>query len=389
MYRLERRRRALLGSNPPTFEGTGWVDVQAAEPGVCAIDATGHALCKTTSGDVTFEGVARVLWYQSSLGVLHQDGTLSWMPSPPEVPGLPDEVVDAAANGAGLCWLDRDHETACFESGVGNWHAPLAQTPRLIAVGQGFINAVGDRGSLLGVGFNVTGEATPPSITEPIARLVSGAQRTCAITTSGALRCWGVIDPPPADLGPVSGVALGNWTWCALKTDGTVRCWGQPDPALNTSQLGLVSALDGLGTAMCFGLKAGGVTCLGMTQPPALGPVREVGVGFTHACALGEDGVVTCWGDNSQGQSTVPADLGPADAITVGALHTCARRIDQTLVCWGVDGGAAAQVPVGLGAVQTFDAGVNTTCAVDTLGEGVCWGFLISTTTRALLFSNR
>lgn len=385
------------GSNAPSFEGNAWVDVQASSIGVCAIDAADTALCRTVYGDRTLQNVARVVWYKLAMGILHHDGTMTWIPTRPNVPGLPadnsGEVLDLAGNEAALCWLDPSRQFACFDFDFGSWRTIPFQEARLIAVGQGFLNAVGDLGDLIGVGFNVTGEASPPVIAEadgPIVRLVSGTQRTCAITTTGALHCWGVITPPPAELGPVSGVALGNWSFCALQTDGALRCWGDP---INTSQLGPVTALDGLGTAMCFALRDGGVRCLGMAQPPEseaqFGTATAVGVGFEHACALTTDGVVKCWGSNSQGQSTVPADLGPADAIAVGALHTCARRTDQTLVCWGVNGGAAAQVPADLGPVQSFDAGVNTTCAIDTLGEGLCWGFPIDLGSSSLKLTFR
>lgn len=369
------------GLNPPTFDGTSWVDVMASRIGGCALDADDTATCHTWFGVQTLESVARVVWYLDTMGVLHHDGTMTWIPDRPNVPGLPADlsadVVDIAGNMAALCWIDRVGAIDCYDSGFGRWRPEPIQEPRQIAVGQGFINAVGDLGDLIGVGFNVNGEASPPAIAEPddpIVRLVSASQQTCAITTSGALHCWGLMAPPPADLGPVSGVALGLSSTCALRTDGVLRCWGEPE---NTSQLGPVTALDGHAFAKCFVLRDGGVRCLGMVQPPELGPVTAVGVGNAHACALTPGGVVTCWGDNSQGQSAVPADLGPADAIAVGALHTCARRTDQTLVCWGVNGGAAAQVPAELGPVLAFDAGVNTTCAIDALGEGLCWGFPI------------
>lgn len=366
------------GANPPSFEGNAWVDVQASSIGVCAIDADDTALCRTVYGDRTLQNVVRIVWYKLAMGILHHDGTMTWIPTRPNVPGLPadnsGEVLDLAGNEAALCWLDPSRQFACFDFDFGSWRTIPFQEARLIAVGQGFLNAVGDLGDLIGVGFNVNGEANPPTITEPnasIVRLVSASQQTCAITTSGALHCWGLMAPPPADLGPVSGVALGISSTCALRTDGVLRCWGEPE---NTSQLGPVTALDGHAFAKCFVLRDGGVRCLGMDQAPELGPVSAIGVGNAHACALTPEGVVTCWGDNSQGQSTVPGDLGPADAIAVGALHTCARRTDQTLVCWGVNGGAAAQVPAELGPVQAFDAGVNTTCAIDALGEGICWG---------------
>ena len=68
----------------------------------------------------------------------------------------------------------------------------------------------------------------------------------------------------------------------------------------------------------------------------------------THACAIGVDGDVYCWGDNAHGQlginSTVATSLPvevqlPANAramsISAGSQHTCVVTTDGKLYCWG------------------------------------------------------
>src|SRR5215471_1566303 len=66
---------------------------------------------------------------------------------------------------------------------------------------------------------------------------------TCAVSSTGEVRCWGANDsgqlgtgdttallapaPQPVSLGmPASSVAAGGAFSCALLTNGTVKCWG-------------------------------------------------------------------------------------------------------------------------------------------------------------------
>lgn len=46
-------------------------------------------------------------------------------------------------------------------------------------------------------------------------------------------------------------------------------------------------------------------------------------------------GLVSCWGSNSHGQSTVPDDLGACTKVAAGHLHTAAIEIDGTVRAWG------------------------------------------------------
>ena len=98
-------------------------------------------------------------------------------------------------------------------------------------------------------------ERTPPKTTGGAAgqfglrqtQLAAGAAHTCAVTEGGALYCWGRgtdgrlgyantnpigDDETPGQAGAVPvgaavvGVALGSAHTCALLTSGSVRCWG-------------------------------------------------------------------------------------------------------------------------------------------------------------------
>jgi len=139
-----------------------------------------------------------------------------------------------------------------------------------------------------------------------------------------------------------------------------------------------------------------------------LSQVMALTAGASHTCALLREGLVRCWGDNSDGQlglgttanlsgeppyknGLVP--LGAAAvALTAGDSHTCALMADQSVRCWGANGdgqlglgntnalgdnevpdAAHAAVPLGAKAVAVA-AGGNDTCAILQDGSLRCWG---------------
>src|SRR3990170_4076216 len=78
---------------------------------------------------------------------------------------------------------------------------------------------------------------TRPASAEGVTKLAAGGSHTCAITTPGALKCWGSpvgdgtgeLRPIPVDVvgltSGVSAVAGGDDHTCAVVT-GAVKCWG-------------------------------------------------------------------------------------------------------------------------------------------------------------------
>lgn len=74
--------------------------------------------------------------------------------------------------------------------------------------------------------------------------------------------------------------------------------------------------------------------------------VVEIGLGYSHACALLDDNTLWCWGRNFYGQfgdgtttnrSSPTPVLGLTGVIEIGpgGQHTCALLGDNTLRCWG------------------------------------------------------
>lgn len=175
----------------------------------------------------------------------------------------------------------------------------------------------------------------------------------------------------------VTGFSLGGNHSCAVTTDGAAKCWG-----LNSSgQLG-----DGSATR-----RATPVTVSGLSSG-----VKAVAAGTSHSCALLLSGEVRCWGQNTSGQlgngqiistnAPVQAIPGAVTEISAGGSGTCVVK-NGGAYCWGynatyrVGNGLSGNVVSTPTAVSTLSSNVakietalNRSCAVTTDGALYCWG---------------
>jgi alpha-tubulin suppressor-like RCC1 family protein len=169
------------------------------------------------------------------------------------------------------------------------------------------------------------------------------AGHTCGVGTSlsgpnGV--CWGPnsvgqIDPAktmaeavvlgfPAAVADVTAVAVGDLHSCALAASGaSLACWGTNiDSQLGSSDSNAlrvttpvadVTSIAGGFFETCFA-RSTVVTCFGRTKGTydfAPRRVARLRLGYRFACALLEDGALSCWGENGDGQLGV----GSAAAI--------------------------------------------------------------------------
>jgi len=281
-----------------------------------------------------------------------------------------------------------------------------------------------------------------------VSAISEGLIHTCAVLTSGGVKCWGYnyfgelgngsnndsnvpVDVSGLSSG-VSAISAGQVHTCALLTSGGVKCWGDnyygelgngtnTDSYVPVDVLGLssgVSAISAGGNHTCVLLTSGGVKCWGDNYDGELGngnntnsnvPVNVSGLssgvsaisaGSLHTCALTSSGGVKCWGRNYYGQlgngntadSNVPVDVSGlssgVSAISAGSLHTCALTSSGGVKCWGFNGtgqlgngtwsNSSNVLPVdvsGLSSgVSAIDAGNGHTCALLTSGGVKCWG---------------
>ena len=231
-------------------------------------------------------------------------------------------------------------------------------------------------------------------LTSGVAAISAGNSHSCALLTSGAVKCWGLNNhgqlgddsntqsPVPVDVkGLASGVTAissGDHHACAVLTSGALKCWGQN----GQGQLGNGKKIDSLTPVGVSGLTA---------------DVAAVSAGSAHTCALLKSGGVKCWGNNFYGQlgngsktdSPVPVDVsglsGKVASISVGNNHACAVSVSGGLECWGNsdrgqlgNGSKTGFAPVavsGLSAnVAAVAAGLDNSCAILTSGAAKCWG---------------
>ena len=133
-------------------------------------------------------------------------------------------------------------------------------------------------------------------------------------------------------------------------------------------------------------------------------PVQVVGItdataitaGYEHSCALHQDGTISCWGHNENGQlgngtqtdSSAPVQvvgITDATAITAGYEHSCALHQDGTISCWGhnengqlgngTNTSSSAPVQVaGITDATAITTGDSHSCALHQTGTISCWG---------------
>jgi alpha-tubulin suppressor-like RCC1 family protein len=363
-------------------ERVGWTasDVIAAGSShTCAVVSSGKARCFGSN-------------WTGQLGL--SDLQVSMVETP--------STVDFAGNKATAITAGSDHTCVLFEGGkVRCW-------------GNSYYGSLGN-------GMNLLPPFTGPTFTRPVntinvelpnaaVAVSAGGGSTCAVLIDGRLMCWGfnfygqlglgsstqvgVLTPQEVLLGaPVTAVSVGNNHTCAVLSSGNVRCWGKND----FGQLGL-GHTDDIGDNEV------------PTQNVALGSARAraVTTGDRHTCALladgAADGVVRCWGKNTDGQlglgntvtvgdnevPTVNVDLGGrATALSAGWNHTCAIVQDVRVRCWGkgdlgqlgtgstgsIGDNEAPTVNVELNAAATaVTTGNLHTCAYLVGGFVRCWG---------------
>lgn len=277
-----------------------------------------------------------------------------------------------------------------------------------------------------------------------VTAITAGYDFTCALTNTGGVKCWGANDVSqlgdgtqlrrntPIDVSSLStGVSDISAGWrhaCALRLDGSVQCWGannagQLGDRTTTNQskpvsvLGLDSAVVAIATGRahsCALLRSGAVKCWGNNTDGQLGDgtqlqrsgavavvnldidVVAIAAGYDGSCAIGSNGQVRCWGNNSANMllgDSNPLDMqtpvglaGAATEVHSGRYHTCAL-IGSGVKCWGQNSrgqlGDGTNVdrftPVdvaglnsGVSAIAAW--GLNS-CALTTVGGVKCWGF--------------
>ena len=339
------------------------VDVIGLSSGVTAISAGATHTCALTSGG----GVT--CWGGNVYGSLG-DGTNRDRLTPVDVTGVSSGVTAIIAGGYHTCALTNGGGVTCWGENAFGQIGDGTSTPRLTPV------------DVLGL--------------SGVSAISAGRDHTCALTSGGGIKCWGLNDVgqigdgsttnrliPSGVVGLNSGmtaISAGSYHTCALTSSGGVKCWGR--------KLAL-----GDGT---FTESSTPVDTVGLSSG-----VSAITAGWDHTCALTNGGGIKCWGGNAYGQlgdGTNATHLTPVDVtvashkvtvISAGDYHTCALTSDGGLTCWGDNqygqlgngmSGTNRLTPVDVSSLSSgataISAGYRHTCALaPTMGGGVkCWG---------------
>jgi alpha-tubulin suppressor-like RCC1 family protein len=405
-----------LGNGTSSGSSSTPVDVVGLNSGVVAIATGGdHTCALTTTGSVK-------CWGLNGAGQLG-DGTDDRSHVPIDVIGLSSGVIAVAAGDENTCAIINGGGLKCWGS---NWAGQLGdgtstnrKTPvDVVGLSSGVLAvSVGRNGHTCALitgsgmkcwGNNSSGElgngtmdrsATPSDViglAGGVSAIATGYSHTCALTISGAAKCWGSNDDSQLGIGlsarrtipgdvagldtNITSVDAGWWHTCAVTSVGGAKCWGDN----NSGGLG-----DGSETNRNVPVDVSGLT----------GSVLALASGNKHTCALTTNGSVKCWGDNGVGQlgdSTTTRKLIPVDvtglssgvtAISAGGFHTCALMTNGGVKCWGYNGSGQLgdgtynnrNEPVDVSGLTSNVTALATgwdghTCALTTSGGVLCWG---------------
>jgi len=268
-------------------------------------------------------------------------------------------VAQISASGNHVCALLTNGNVRCWGRGAEG------------VLGYGNTNNIGDNETPASAGdVNVGG---------PVAQIATGPLHTCALLTNGNVRCWGDgsvgalgygntndigDNETPASAGdvnvggPVAQIAVGAFHTCALLTSGAVRCWGLAvDGQLglgNTNNIG-DNELPSSVLPVAFAALANG----------AFTPAQVL-AGERHTCVRSSSNVIRCWGAAANGElgyGTTTSNIGDNElvsgiltavqglgtpislALGSSAHHTCAILATGAIRCWGL--GTSGQLGYG------------------------------------------
>jgi alpha-tubulin suppressor-like RCC1 family protein len=243
-----------------------------------------------------------------------------------------------------------------------------------------------------------------------VAAVVAGGDHTCALTSDGAVYCWGLGQSGELGIGSVAttcsyvggnyqcsatpqhvalsgavSLALGSYHSCAATATGTY-CWGSnryggfgdgstagsPTPLAIAARAG-ATAVDA-GRYHTCSLASGSVACSGpnfsgevgnnstvqqATATAVLANAKSLALGDYLSCATDAQDQLWCWGRNayreidSSGQNrltpTMVSGLLNVAQVAPGVDHICAALQDHTAACWGSN----AYGQLGTGATST------------------------------------
>ena len=385
----------------PTSNSSGAISYTSSNTAVATIDSNTRLITLTGAGTTTITAsqVATSTYTSASTS------TTLTVEAAPEITHLSLSNVSSCAltsTGAMKCWGSNAYGQ------IGTLASNQQKTPidvpgftnniSAIAVGDSRMCALTTAGEVKCIGNGVA-DSNNPGISAGAISISSGYANSCALMSYGGVKCWGdnwtgqlgsgtwVNTSPAVNVkGLTSGVTAitsGIMHSCALLSSGSVKCWG----ANNYGQLGDGTTSNRNEPAQVSGLTSGVVSISG---------------GYEHTCAVLTNGEAKCWGRNGYGElgdgttthknvpTSVKVDGQPISgiaSISGGLRHTCAITTGGAAKCWGYNALASlgngtltdSLTPVNVvgldSGVLSIDAGKGfATCATVTGSSVKCWG---------------
>lgn len=168
--------------------------------------------------------------------------------------------------------------------------------------------------------------------------LTVGRSRACGLDRAGEVYCWGQLPDEPAPV-PVpvalTTVSQGADHTCGLTAAGVAYCWGDnSDGQVGTGRAPEAHERVDTATEVAGGLR-----------------FREIQAGHRRTCGITTDRTLYCWGDRAGSfgpdrcfhvDAYSPCTVGPRRVLAepvrtvgLGQDHNCAVTVDGSGYCWG------------------------------------------------------
>jgi titin len=384
---------ACWGDNSSAQLGTGTFVTKSTVPVAIRMTSgpfVGKQLAQVSVNDhhgcgVTTDGVVACWGLNVQLG---NGTTSSYSPVAPTTSGTPlsgKTIKQVATGEAHTCVVTTDGVVACW--GVNGY------------------GELGNSGTSDSPTATQVVTAGTPLAGHTAKSISAGHSHTCVIADDNKPYCWGLgfngalgngttiqVNPLPKAVTtagtPLSGatvtkVEAGAYHACALTSTGAVSCWGQgANGALGTG--------NNSDSIIPVGITTTGTPLAGKTISWLSGP-------FDQDCVVTSAGAIACWGDNTHGElgndTTTTSSLAVAvvwhlpdvpDAPTIGAVTRSAGSITVNWTAPASDGGspitsyvvtpyigATAQTPV-------TSSGTGTSKVITGLTNGTTYTFKVA-----------
>ena len=320
-----------FGQSPPLAGAFSLVSTGREH--ACGLDRTGIVAC----------------WGDNSLGQ--------------SIPPEKDIFTSVSAGDYHACGIDERGAVACWGDDIHGQGTPPDGIFVSISAGGQHTCGIRNTGVVACWGDDTHAQSAPPA--GIFTSVSAGQQHTCGIRNTGAVACWGRNNDRQSM--PLAGgfisISAGGAHTCGIRSTGAVACWGdnafgQSIPSFDDSQALADQILQLEARAHFLELQSLHNSLEGITDPDLAVQIGEIGAellrlsavleiatavesGFTsisagdyHTCGIVGTGVVVCWGDNDDGQSTPLG--GIFVSVSAGTDYTCGVRETGSMVCWGV-----------------------------------------------------